>query len=773
LGLILLQSFSPLMSFRNFTVRLVTGVLLLNVIVIGLAIFVIAEDRKEHDGRARVTAQNLSQLLEQDVHSVFDRVDLTLHTVVDEIEELAAAGPVDQAHLNAFVGHQQSHLSEIISLRVTDAQGWVRYGDGVVSGTRVDLSDRDYFILQRGNPKAGLVIGKPVLARISQQWVVPVSRRVNRPDGEFAGVVYANVPVAYFVKKFSTLNLGSHGVVALRSADHISMARYPELQEGGGLVGQVGISDQLRALLKDNPNSVTYVAPSPADHIERTFSYTRLPDYPLYVVAGLATQDYLDEWLWDSSQTAGVVLVFSLMTVLFTWLVSRSWRRQLATSEALSASEQRWSLALEGGDFAVWDWNIVSGEVKLSQFGQQMFGYSDAEMGNSIGQWGKLCHPDDRERVLTELRACLKGQTPRFFSEFRMHCKDGRWKWIITRGMVQGRSAEGKALRMIGTHTDVTERREREDALQLAATVFEIADEAVIVTDPQNRIISVNPAFSSITGYTPEEAIGQNPGLLSAKTHAKAFYQDLWKTLIETGGWRGEVLNRKKTGELYVEWLSIKRVLDETGRPTHHVAVFSDISQRKEAEARMRHLALHDALTGLPNRTLLTDRLDQTIHKAKREKTSFALLYFDLDKFKPVNDSYGHEVGDLLLKEAATRALDCVRESDTIARIGGDEFVVLLPNLQKTGDAMYLAEKIRHAMVQPFELSGQVFQISASIGMAIYPEHGSEETDLTRHADAALYFAKRNGRNQVALYRPDMQDEGASTPGMPSWGPII
>lgn len=753
----MLKLSSRLVSPRYFTARLVAGLLLLNLILVGLAVLVIHEDRQVHEGRARTTTQNISLLLERDVSALFDRIDLIFLSAADEVEEQIASGPIDEARLNNFLQLQQSRLPEVVSLRVTDATGLVRYGKGISPGTVINQSDRDHFVLQRDNPQAGLVIAQPVKALINQKWVIPISRRLNRPDGKFAGVVYGGIPVAYFAKKFSTLDLGRYGLVSLRSADDVSVARYPEAQEGGGLIGQVAISDQLRSLLKDNPSSVTYIALSQADHIERTFSFTKLPNYPLNVIVGRATQDYLHEWWRDTAQTAAAVLIFALMTVVFAWMMSRTWRHQLATSEALRESEQRWSMALEGGDFAVWDWNIQTGKVQRSQFGHQMFGFKDEQMGPGVGVWDKLCHPDDREPVGVELKACLRGQTPRLFSEYRIQCKDGSWKWTLARGMVVQRSADGKALRMIGTHTDITERREREDALRLAATVFEIADEAVIVTNLQNRIISVNPAFCAITGYTAAEVIGQNPSLLSAKTHSKTFYQDMWKALIETGVWRGEVVNRKKTGEIYVEWLSIKRVFDSEGQPVHHVAVFSDISQRKAAEERMRHLALHDALTGLPNRTLLTDRLRQAISKAKRNSKRFALLYFDLDRFKPINDNYGHEVGDWMLKEVATRVQDCVRESDTVARIGGDEFVALLLNLQENEDAMCSAEKIRNALAQPFEFAGQVFHISASIGMAIYPEHGSDEQQLTHHADTAMYHAKKNRRNQVALYQPGMQ----------------
>ncbi|MBE0549059.1 MAG: diguanylate cyclase [Rubrivivax sp.] len=750
---------SLLPSRRNFTRSLVVGVVLLNLVVIALAAFAIYQDKLEHDGRTRITTENTSLLIEREASAVLDRVDLALHSVIHEVEHRIADGPVDETHLNDFLRGHQSHVPEVASLRLTDANGVVRYGQGVQSGTVIDLSDRDFFVLQRGNPGAGLVVGRPTMARIGKDWVLPLSRRMNLPSGEFTGIVYIDIPIEYFVNAFSALNLGSHGLVALRSVDHVSVARYPVAESGGGgSIGQFALSDQLRQLLLGHPSSVTYIAPSPTDGIERTHSYRKLARYPLYVVVGLARRDTLDEWWRRTSQTAAVVFLFSLMTALFGGLVLRSWRSKLAAAEALQESEQRWGMALEGGSFSVWDWNLETGDVQLSKLGKKLFGFADDEIGDHITEWEPRCHPDDKAQVLAAMKGHLRGRTHNFDAEFRVRCKDGSWKWIRTRGIVVRRDAQGKPLRMIGTHTDISERRRREDELRMSAAVFNLADEAMVVTGPQDEIVSVNPAFTAITGYTAEEVIGRNPRLLSAKTHSKDFYLELWATLMETGQWSGEVLNRKKSGEVYVGWLSIKRVLDDKGQLTHHVAVFSDITARKAAEDRIRHLALHDALTDLPNRTLLTERLEQAIVHARRNMSHLGLMYFDLDKFKPVNDSFGHEVGDLLLKAVARRASACLRASDTVGRIGGDEFVVLLPTLDEGKDALVVAENIRAALSQAFQVAGHTLNVSASIGLTIYPDHGADEQELTRNADAAMYQAKKCGRNRVVLYQVGMQN---------------
>ncbi len=760
----LLTALSLLPLRRNFTTNLVAGVALLNLVVIALAAFAIYQDKLEHDARSRITAENTSLLIERETSAVLDRVDLALHSVIHEIEHQVADGTADESHLNDFLSRHQSHLPEVASLRVTDADGVVRYGQGVQSGTAANLSDQDFFVLQRGNPKAGLVVGKPTTTLGGKAWVVPLSRRLNLPSGEFTGVVYIELPVEYFVKAFAALNLGSHGLVALRSADHVSVARYPVAQTGGGSIGQFALSDQLRQRLMDEPTSVTYVAPSPSDGIERTFAYTRLARYPLYVVVGLARQDTLDAWWWDTSQMAAVVFLFSLMTVLFAGLVLRSWRNQLAAGAALLQSEQRWGLALEGGSFSVWDWDLQTGRVQFSKLGKRLFGFADDEIGDHIAEWEPRCHPDDKAQVLAATKDHLRDRTRKLDVEFRVRCKDGNWKWIRTRGLVVRRDAQGKALRMIGTHTDNSERRQREDELRMSAAVFNLADEAMVITNPHNEIVSVNPAFTAITGYAPEEVTGSNPSLLSAKTHSKTFYRELWATLVASGHWSGEVLNRKKSGEVYVEWLSIKRVLDDKGQLTHHVAVFSDITARKAAEDRIRHLALHDALTDLPNRALLAERLGQAIVQARRKASRLALMYFDLDRFKPVNDSCGHEVGDLLLKAVGGRVVGCLRASDTVGRIGGDEFVVLLPSVEEGRDAVAVAEKIRAALNQVFLIAGHALNVSASIGLALYPDHGVDEQELTRHADAAMYQAKKHGRNRVELYQHGMQAASIADP---------
>lgn len=445
------------------------------------------------------------------------------------------------------------------------------------------------------------------------------------------------------------------------------------------------------------------------------------------------------------------LVVFSIVKRAQDRIVEQDRERQQA-QQALAQSEERWKFALEGAGDGVWDRNLQTGEVMFSRRYKEIYGFAADELENGTEDWDVRVHPDDVERTEADRAAYFAGEKPSYANERRMQCKDGSWKWILSRGKVVARDSQGQPLRMIGTHTDITERHEREEALRLASTVMLTMDEAVIVTNRRNEIISVNPAFTVITGYLVDEVIGRGPHLLSSGTHAPRFYQDMWAQLTTTGNWHGEICNRRKSGKLYVEWLSIKQVRDAQGEPTHCVAVFSDISERKASEARMQHLAHFDVLTELPNRALFSDRLRQTIAMARRDKTRLALMFIDLDKFKPVNDQLGHHVGDLLLKDVARRLLECVRrESDTVARIGGDEFVVMLPEVETVQAATQVAEKILAALNRTFDIGGHQIHISSSVGIAIFPEHGQDENNLLKSADAAMYLAKENGRNRVQV----------------------
>lgn len=307
------------------------------------------------------------------------------------------------------------------------------------------------------------------------------------------------------------------------------------------------------------------------------------------------------------------------------------------------------------------------------------------------------------------------------------------------------------------------ELHERLEALHQAqaelkryATVFTNAREGMVITDASAQIIAVNPAFTEITGYPLEQIAGATPAVLSSGRQDEHYYQKMWSALKERGQWQGEIWNRRRSGDIYPEWLSIAAVRDSEGETTHYIGIFSDVTERKEAEARIHHLAHHDALTGLPNRLLLQDRLGQAIREARRKGSQVGILFMDLDRFKWINDTLGHDAGDHLLRTITRRCLDVLRESDTLARLGGDEFVAILPGLQQAQDAGLVARKLLAAITQPCMLGNYELSVTCSIGIAVFPGDGTTDSLLLRNADAAMYRAKSEGRNGFQFYSTDM-----------------
>ncbi len=317
----------------------------------------------------------------------------------------------------------------------------------------------------------------------------------------------------------------------------------------------------------------------------------------------------------------------------------------------------------------------------------------------------------------------------------------------------------GNLIGIDGIVEDITQRKKAQEQIRLAASVFAHSQEGILIADKNNQIVDVNPACLKLTGYTREDVIGKTPSLFASGTQSKEFYAQMWKILLDTGHWQGEIWNRKKSGEIYSEHLSIDVVSDDKGNIQHFVAVFYDITYLKEHQAELEHIAYNDALTDLPNRLLLRDRMQQALSKAKRGKKILAVCYLDLDGFKPVNDSYGHKVGDGILVEVAKRLLNTVRADDTVARIGGDEFVLLMQDIEVIGELKQALERILVAISSDYcvtqgEKILKINSISASIGVTLYPYDNNEADLLLRHADQAMYQAKQRGKNRYSFFDP-------------------
>ncbi|HEY8097373.1 MAG TPA: PAS domain S-box protein, partial [Methylobacter sp.] len=390
----------------------------------------------------------------------------------------------------------------------------------------------------------------------------------------------------------------------------------------------------------------------------------------------------------------------------------------------------------------------------VNQQAECLLGYSDNELIELsiealVPERFRAAHPEHR----AQFAATSTSQPTRIGRAVKALHKDGSELDVeVSLSLIQ--TAQGSffasALR------DITDRKQMELDLQIAATAFESQD-AIVITDTENIILRINKAFTESTGYTEKEAVGQKISILKSGRHDAAFYEAMWKTIMDIGAWQGEVWDRRKNGEIYPKWLSITAVKDSDGIITRYVGTHTDITERKNAEEQIRHLAFYDPLTGLPNRRLLQERLKHGINVERRDGRQMGLLMLDLDRFKAVNDSLGHLAGDELLQQVAERITARLRDVDMVARLGGDEFIVLLEDIMQPEDAARVAEEIITDLTRPFclTLSDNV-QIGASIGISLYPQHGDNPELLMNHADDALYQAKDAGRGCFAYFSENL-----------------
>lgn len=432
-------------------------------------------------------------------------------------------------------------------------------------------------------------------------------------------------------------------------------------------------------------------------------------------------------------------------------------QEQLRSHQALQAEKQRLANVIEGTHAGTWELDIATGQAHFNERWAAMLGYTLPELGNpTIHTWESLTHPDDLAVARHALKSHLRGEVDPYDCTIRMRHRDGHWVWVHNRGRVLSRDAQGQARLMSGTHHDVTQRKQVEEQLRMAATVFKHSYDGIIITDAQNRIVAVNPSFERVTGYSEAECLGRSPALLSSGRHNGAFYQALWETLTRSGHWEGDIWNRRKNGEVYPERLSLSVIRDDQGQVTHHLGVFADITAQKAHEASLAHIAHYDTLTGIPNRRLLTDRMVQAMAQARRSEESMAICMLDLDGFKPVNDTYGHEAGDLLLVEIAKRLSKTLRTEDTVARLGGDEFVLIFRNVHSET----VFERVLQAVRAPIDLGPHQVTVSGSLGVAYYHPDTSDGEQLLREADQAMYQAKRLGRNRFVVFQPALTQPG-------------
>ncbi|MFB2800971.1 EAL domain-containing protein [Shewanella seohaensis] len=491
-------------------------------------------------------------------------------------------------------------------------------------------------------------------------------------------------------------------------------------------------------------NEITFTNIEPGHyvlHVRHSLEYNNEGNYALLVDLSVNAPFYRTQFAY----VLYGLLALALLVIIYRWRKQKR-QQQQEFETSIRASEERLKLALWASGDGMWDWNIQEQQVYRT--------HTDIP----VSQWSSHtllhdnAHPEDRERFKQVLTDHLQGRTPFFEMEYRIEHSPGNWLWILERGKVVETNELARPVRMTGTTRNITSRKLIENELVLSSQVLNSMNEAVVVAGLDYRIRSVNPAFSAITGYSERQISDKYLIHLAYSRQQRDLFNGIEQQLLRHKHWAGEIWIRNKARKAILVWLEINQVIDVKGETSHFVAVFTDITERKKAEEDLRFLASFDTLTGLPNRTLFQDRLNHAISQAHRSNNIVALLFLDLDRFKHINDSMGHHIGDLLLKAVAHRLQNAVREGDTVARLGGDEFTIILEGVAKTKAATLISEKVLKAFQAPFLLDDKSLTISTSIGISLYPNDAEDVDSLIKFADTAMYHAKALGRNNFQFY---------------------
>jgi len=745
--------------------RIALLVILLSLVASGLywwQLSVAAQQlRTETSLQADLRAKQLNSSVAEQIAILVRYVDFATL----ELAEAYTPGKTQQFDAQARMVEQRFPDRSLLQIAVIDAKGFLAYST-LGMKERVYLGDREHFKIHLGSEKRSLFVSAPVLGRVSKQWSIQFSRPIWH-NGRFEGVLVISLSPTYLSQTLSALSLGTDDSISIvrQSGEYLARNRGMEKALGTSVTtsrGYIGPNASPSGSFKDAAKF---------DNIVRLYQWQRLSNAPIVVVLGLSEATFLKpveavlaQNRWQAVIATSILWLFTIGAVVL--LLRLSTQQKLANEHArelqladeeLKESEQRLRSIIETEPECI---KVVDSQgilLEMNASGLAMLqadSLEEAQKKNLI----EYVDPEYRDAFMSLHRKVMKGEHGTL--GFRITGLKGASRFLETHAAPLHDAKGGISL--LGITRDVTESKQAEQQLRIAATAFE-SQEGLLITDADNLILQVNKAFTRVTGYTAEEVVGRNPRMLSSGRHDADFYAGMWRSIKNTGAWRGEIWNQRKNGEIYPEFLSISAVKDASGNVTNYVAALSDITKSKQSEEEIKNLAFYDPLTGLPNRRLLQDRLQQALASSGRSGKEGAVLFIDLDNFKNLNDSLGHDIGDLLLQQVAQRLVDCVREGDTVARLGGDEFVVMLEGLSE--HAVEAAEqtrsvgaKILEHLNQPYLLDSHEHHSTPSIGATLFIDHQQPVENLLKQADIAMYQAKKAGRNTLRFYDPQMQD---------------
>jgi diguanylate cyclase (GGDEF)-like protein/PAS domain S-box-containing protein len=735
--------------------------LLANIFVLVMVGLTLAYSRSQYREQAEQTAENLATVLEDDLIGVIDKVDWILVAVVDDIGPYLAPTPFGLRQLDRYVDRHAAYLPVAVGVQVVDAEGRVMGSSHAVAEVRAGIAGHAYFARLRDERNAGLVVSGPISAEENGQWALVLARRLDGPDGSFAGIVRAVIPVDRFVEMFSSLRLGAHGVVVLRAGDPPRVvARYPPFVGANSAIGWADASPEYSGLMRSGLKVGLFERASVLDGEMRRFTYRRVGTYPLHLAVGMAEMDYLAKWHRDVVRVAGLAALFVVASAAATWLHYRRRKERLAAVDVLARQEAKFrTIADYGHDYEHW----MSADHRLLWVNpavERLTGYGIDECMAMTDFPLPIIHPLDRDSIAKESAAAAAGQSGSDL-EFRFVRKDGSQRWAAVSWVpVVGVNGEFAGTR--ATARDITERKAAEEALRrseellrevqnvagLGWYVYDVATDSVESSPVLDRILGIDAGYprnmASWLRLIPDDARGEMLDYFTELSRAATSYRKEYRIVRQNDG-----SERWVSGSGRVE-------RDADGRPLRLVGTILDITERKRAEARIEFLADHDPLTGLPNRLLGRDRTGQAMARAHRLRQKAGVMFLDLDNFKRINDSLGHSIGDDLLKDVATRLKECVRETDTISRQGGDEFLIVLDGLRDADAASRVSDMVLDRLARPFVIDGNELFVTASLGIAIYPDDGDDFDTLLKRADTAMYHAKEAGRNTYRFFTEQM-----------------
>ena len=465
--------------------------------------------------------------------------------------------------------------------------------------------------------------------------------------------------------------------------------------------------------------------------------------------------DALGYWDQERTKVMTIISVLIILSSLLALVLIIRYYKENERQKSQLAYEKQFRIAMEVTHTGLWTWDLNTNELTWDPQCYLLLGYEPYAFKPTLDKIYELTHPDDSKTLFFSIKEQIIAHSE-FIIERRMQNAHHEWVWILVRGKVIEFDHDNEPLILTGVYVNIDVQKKAEH-LHLSAVAFD-SQEAILITDINEKILKVNDAFTRITGYKDCDVLGKTPRVLKSGRHDKAFYQTMWASLIEKGFWQGELWNKRKNGDIFAEFIIITSIRNAKGIVTHYIANFSDITTHKVEQQQIEELAYYDPLTHLANRRLLDDALIKTIQRSIDEHYFGALLFVDLDHFKEINDTLGHDAGDMLLIQTAARLKECTRESDLVVRLGGDEFIVLLKNLgRQKGIAIHLsqtiASKILSFLREPYFLAQGNYRIGASIGCTIFGgDVRKDASTLIKEADTAMYHAKESGRNQIAFF---------------------